>query len=82
LLLELAKDKNSQPLPLLPNKLGVLLPPDQYCLTSQTYQLDAKKLQNIDAPSTDTVLPPIEEMDTDVNTTTVANTDVNTIVQP
>jgi len=41
-----------------------------------------KKLQNIDAPSTDTVLPPIEEMDTDVNTTTVANTDVNTIVQP
>jgi len=76
LLLELAKDKNSQPLPVIPNKLGVLLPPDQYCLTSQTYQLDAKKSANTEASSMTVVPTTAEEMnietsntDTNMNTT-------------
>eukprot|EP01118_Nematostelium_gracile_P000112 TRINITY_DN10101_c0_g1_i1.p1 TRINITY_DN10101_c0_g1~~TRINITY_DN10101_c0_g1_i1.p1 ORF type:complete len:185 (-),score=47.94 TRINITY_DN10101_c0_g1_i1:186-740(-) len=42
-LLELAQSKNSTPLPLIQDKQdkygGVLLPPDEYCLTSPNYQM-------------------------------------------
>lgn len=39
-LLRLAKRKNAQPLPALPFKYpGVLLPPDEYCLIKENYQV-------------------------------------------
>merc|ERR1712137_650280 len=40
ILLELAEKKNSTPLPLISQKLGVLLPREQYCLTAPNYQID------------------------------------------
>ena len=42
LLLELAKEKNIVPLPPIPTRLGVLLPPEDYCLTQSTYQIEAR----------------------------------------
>jgi len=56
-LLELAQSKNSVPLPLIPPekqaKYGVLLPPEEYCLTGPNYQVELKrksKREKIDAP--------------------------------
>lgn len=43
LLLELAKEKNSNPLPNFPSRLGVLLPPDEHCLTQPTYQIEPRQ---------------------------------------
>jgi len=47
-LLELAQNKNSIPLPLIPPEKqmrysGVLLPPDEYCLTAPNYQMEPKR---------------------------------------
>ena len=42
LLLELAKEKNSNPLPPYPARLGVLLPPEEHCLIQPTYQIEPK----------------------------------------
>lgn len=44
LLLELAKEKNSNPLPNFPTRLGVLLPPEEHCLVQPTYQIEPKPL--------------------------------------
>lgn len=38
-LLEVARAKNSQPLPLIQEKSGFRLPPDRYCLTGCNYRL-------------------------------------------
>ena len=38
-LLELAREKNSQPLPPVGEKFGVRLPPERYCLLANNYQL-------------------------------------------
>jgi len=36
--LELASEKNKIPLPLIPDKFGVRLPPEKYCLTAINYR--------------------------------------------
>lgn len=36
---QLAQKKNSQPLPLVPERHGIRLPADKYCLTGVNYQL-------------------------------------------
>ncbi len=41
--LELARKKNATPLPLIPERIGILLPPDEHCLTKATYQMDPKR---------------------------------------
>ncbi|RKP08469.1 transcription initiation factor TAFII31 [Thamnocephalis sphaerospora] len=38
-LTELAAEKNSAPLPLIPERYGIRLPPEQYCLTGANYQI-------------------------------------------
>ncbi|ODM98033.1 Transcription initiation factor TFIID subunit 9 [Orchesella cincta] len=43
LLLDIAKTKNTQPLPLLKSGSGLRLPPDRYCLTQTNYQLQLYK---------------------------------------
>jgi hypothetical protein len=43
MLLELAKNKNSQPLPLLKSTSGLRLPPDRFCLTQPNYHLEFYK---------------------------------------
>ena len=43
MLLELAKQKNSTPLPPLKGGSGLRLPPDRYCLTQPNYQLQFYK---------------------------------------
>eukprot|EP01094_Clydonella_sp_ATCC50884_P014933 TRINITY_DN25502_c0_g1_i1.p1 TRINITY_DN25502_c0_g1~~TRINITY_DN25502_c0_g1_i1.p1 ORF type:complete len:235 (-),score=38.34 TRINITY_DN25502_c0_g1_i1:149-853(-) len=40
LVMELAQQKNSLPLPSIPNRLGVLLPSEEDCLTSVNYHVD------------------------------------------
>lgn len=39
MLIGMAKDRNSAPLPVVPSRHGVLLPPDRFCLTSENYQV-------------------------------------------
>lgn len=43
LLLNIAQDRNKMPLPLVPSRYGVLLPPDRYCLTAPNYDVQASK---------------------------------------
>ncbi|KAJ3085675.1 Transcription initiation factor TFIID subunit 9B [Quaeritorhiza haematococci] len=38
-LFELAEKKNSQPLPIVPEKFGVRLPPERHCLTGINFQI-------------------------------------------
>jgi transcription initiation factor TFIID subunit 9B len=44
-LLELAHQKNNTPLRIVPSKFGVVLPPDDYCLTAPTYQVEPRRKQ-------------------------------------
>lgn len=37
-LIEIARQKNSAPLPLIPEKFGPRLPPERYCLTANNYK--------------------------------------------
>ena len=41
-LIEVAREKNSTPLPLIPEKFGPRLPPERYCLTANNYKLEEK----------------------------------------
>eukprot|EP00794_Sanderia_malayensis_P010715 gene10715-11862_t len=43
-LLEVARNKNAQPLPLIQDKSGLRLPPDRYCLTGNNYRLKTGNL--------------------------------------
>jgi transcription initiation factor TFIID subunit 9B len=43
LMLELAKERNAQPLDVVPRQFGVLLPPDELALTRPVFQLDLGK---------------------------------------
>jgi len=43
MLLDLAKTKNTTPLPLLKSTSGLRLPPDRFCLTQPNYQLEFYK---------------------------------------
>jgi len=43
MLLDLAKQKNTMPLPLIKSCSGLRLPPDRYCLTQPNYQLQLYK---------------------------------------
>jgi transcription initiation factor TFIID subunit 9 len=45
LLMEIARQKNSQPLPLVKPYCGPRLPPDRYCLTAPNYKLKSVKKQ-------------------------------------
>lgn len=38
-LLELAQEKNKQPLPLIPEKYGIRLPADKHCLTGINFSI-------------------------------------------
>ncbi|KAI8057691.1 transcription initiation factor TAFII31 [Syncephalis plumigaleata] len=38
-LMELATEKNATPLPLIPERYGIRLPPEQYCLTGANFQI-------------------------------------------
>ncbi|ORZ31855.1 transcription initiation factor IID, 31kD subunit-domain-containing protein, partial [Catenaria anguillulae PL171] len=51
LLQELAREKNAMPLPLIPDRPGLRLPPKQYTLTGATYEIVPKPLDpsNINA---------------------------------
>lgn len=44
-LLEVAKQKNTQPLPLIKPHSGIRLPPDRHCLLAQNYKLRAATSQ-------------------------------------
>ncbi|KAI6658530.1 Transcription initiation factor TFIID subunit 9B-like [Oopsacas minuta] len=41
-LLEIARDKNSTPMPLINERFGIRLPPDRFCLTATNLQLVKK----------------------------------------
>ena len=43
LMLELAAERNAQPLDVVPKKFGVLLPDEAFCLTNANYVLEPKK---------------------------------------
>ncbi|EGC38456.1 hypothetical protein DICPUDRAFT_11902, partial [Dictyostelium purpureum] len=43
LLSSIADEKNKTPLPQIPNRFGVFLPADEYCLTSPNYQVNPPK---------------------------------------
>lgn len=43
LMLELAAERNAQPLDPVPKKFGVLLPAEEFCLTNPIFELDLKK---------------------------------------
>lgn len=49
-LLEVARQKNQTPLPLIKPYTGPRLPPDRYCLTAPNYRLKSvqKKVKNAD----------------------------------
>ncbi|XP_076370320.1 transcription initiation factor TFIID subunit 9-like [Tachypleus tridentatus] len=47
LLLEVAREKNDTPLPLIKSTAGVHLPPDRYCLTNPNYQAKPQKRPRI-----------------------------------
>lgn len=51
LLLEVARQKNTTPLPLIPDKFGIRLPPERYCLTSNNYSLKKVKKQAVSGPN-------------------------------
>ena len=42
-MLELAAERNAQPLDVVPKKFGVLLPDEAYCLTNSNYELNVKR---------------------------------------
>jgi hypothetical protein len=42
-LIEIARQKNSTPLPLIPEKFGPRLPPERYCLTGANYKVKQTK---------------------------------------
>lgn len=44
-LIDIARQKNSMPLPLIPEKFGPRLPPERYCLTSNNYRVKDRKKQ-------------------------------------
>ena len=43
LLMDIAKHKNSQPLPLIKPYSGLRLPPDRYCLSAPNYRMSSYK---------------------------------------
>ncbi|KAK3913882.1 Transcription initiation factor TFIID subunit 9 [Frankliniella fusca] len=50
ILLEVARSKNSQPLPVVKPSCGIRLPPDRYCLSSVNYKLRNNKKAPASAP--------------------------------
>ncbi|ORX89190.1 TFIID-31kDa-domain-containing protein [Basidiobolus meristosporus CBS 931.73] len=49
-LLELAEEKNKVPLPLIPEKYGIRLPPERYCLTAVNFQIVPEGTQPLPPP--------------------------------
>jgi hypothetical protein len=50
-LINIARQKNSTPLPLIPEKFGPRLPPERYCLTANNYRIkDRKKPPSLSKP--------------------------------
>ena len=50
-LLEIARKKNSQPLPVISDRSGLRLPPDRYCLTSNNYKIKGPGKKSASNPS-------------------------------
>ena len=42
-MVEIARQKNANPLPMIPEKFGVRLPPERYCLTGTNYKIKNRK---------------------------------------
>ena len=42
-MIDIARQKNSTPLPLIPEKFGPRLPPERYCLTANNYRIKDRK---------------------------------------
>lgn len=42
-MIDIAKDKNATPLPVITSQNGLALPPEKYCLSATNYQLVRKK---------------------------------------
>ena len=57
-LLEIAREKNSIPMPLINERFGIRLPPDRFCLTASNLQLVKKdRPQQKDLPSKEIKIP-------------------------
>ncbi|KAG0226932.1 hypothetical protein BGW42_003286 [Actinomortierella wolfii] len=65
-LLELAEAKNKVPLPLIPDKYGIRLPPERHCLTAVNFQLipELPPLGTQSAPELAEIKPDPNAMDT------------------
>jgi len=50
-LMSLAKERNKIPLPIVPSRLGVLLPPERYCVTGQNYKTPASQSSSVPSSS-------------------------------
>ena len=42
-MIEIARQKNATPLPLIPEKFGPRLPPERYCLTANNYKVKERQ---------------------------------------
>eukprot|EP00118_Oscarella_pearsei_P019791 m.212199 g.212199 ORF g.212199 m.212199 type:complete len:224 (+) comp39771_c0_seq2:242-913(+) len=42
-LMDLARERNNQPLPAIPERFGLRLPPDRHCLLAPSYRIKSKK---------------------------------------
>ena len=57
-LLEIAREKNSTPMPLINERFGIRLPPDRFCLTASNLQLVKKdRPQQKELPSKEFKIP-------------------------
>lgn len=50
-MLEMARKKNSIPITEMPEQFGVLLPPEDWCLTSVNFQLEPRNAMAVRFPS-------------------------------
>ncbi|CAD5115349.1 DgyrCDS4329 [Dimorphilus gyrociliatus] len=58
LLLTVAKQKNSQPLPVIKAYTGLKLPPDRFCLTAPNFKLKSEKKVRMVQPTLQRIVPP------------------------
>ena len=42
-MIEIARQKNATPLPLIPEKFGPRIPPERYCLTANNYKVKERQ---------------------------------------
>ena len=78
-LLEVAKQKNTQPLPTIKPHSGIRLPPDRHCLLAANYKLRAASSQ---APTKKLVKSAIGEISTIKTKLTTTGSPITTIKKP